>query len=190
MRQFVIIFCLMSHLGTALAAAPERYDLDAARSVVGFSYEFQGTPRDGAMPVGAADLLIDLDDLSQSRVSVSLDARGAQAGFIFATQVMKGPDVLDTANHPAITFRSNGFQGGLDGATVTGDLTVRGVTRPVTLRAGLYRQRGTAAGERDNLSVLLTGEIDRTIFGADGFPGYVGPMIRLRILARITRARR
>jgi len=35
--------------------------------------------------------------------------------------------------------------------------------------------------------VLLTGSINRNDYGADGFPGYVGPMIGLRIVAQMTR---
>lgn len=180
-------FLLVAGVFPALAA-PQRYTLDVARSSVGFGYDFQGERRQGQMPVKSADLLIDLDDVPRSRVTVTLDPGEARAGFIFATQVMKGPEVLDTAHHPTILFVSRAFQGNLRGATVTGDLTVRGVTRPVTLTAGLYRQQGTEAGERDRLTVLLTGTINRNDYGAGGFPGYVGPMIELRILARITRA--
>ncbi|QGX98932.1 hypothetical protein EI983_11880 [Roseovarius faecimaris] len=179
----LLLICLA---GAALADA-ERYTLDAARSQVGFSYLFEGAPRDGTMPVQSARILLDLDNLPASEVEVTLDARRAKAGFVFATEAMKSPEVLDVARHPVIRFRSTQFRGDLRGATVTGDLTVRGITRPVTLRAELYRQRGTQAGDRSRLTVLLTGTIDRNDFGASGYPGLVGPQIGLRILARITR---
>jgi polyisoprenoid-binding protein YceI len=183
-RVFALALCLVAGAATA---APEAFRLDTERSSVGFTYRFMGGDTRGTMPVGSAEMAIDLRDIGASRVTVTLDPTRAKAGFVFATQAMTGPRVLDTARHPSITFRSTRITGTLQDARVTGDLTVRGVTRSVTLKAGLYRQRGSDPADRDNLTVLLTGAIDRRDFGADGYPAYVGPMIALRIVARIQR---
>ena len=185
-RLLAILWCV---LGASAWADPERYALDAARSTVGFTYDFTGQEVQGRMPVADADLLIDLDRVSASRVAVSLDPSRADGGFTFASQALRSAQVLDTARYPRITFRSTSITGNLSAARVTGDLTVRGVTRPVTLDAALYRQPGTEAGERDRLSILLTGAVDRNAFGASGYPGYVGPVIDITILARIDRVR-
>lgn len=183
-RAFALALCLVAG---AASASPEAFRLDTARSSVGFTYRFMGGDTRGTMPVRSAEMAIDLRDIGASRVNVTLDPTRAKAGFVFATQAMTGPRVLDTARHPEITFRSTRITGTLQDARVTGDLTVRGVTRSVTLKAGLYRQRGTDPADLDNLTVLLTGAIDRRNFGADGYPAYVGPMIALRIVARIER---
>lgn len=174
-------------LATQALAAPEAYRLDAARSVVGFGYTLAGNAGRGTMPVTSAEMVLDLADPGQSRVTVTLDAQGARAGFFLATQAMRGPQGLDTARHPVITFRSTAITGTLRAARVEGLLTVRGTTRPVTLRASLYRQRGTDPQASDHLTILLTGEIDRHEFGASGFPDLVGSHITLRIVARIER---
>lgn len=166
-------------------AAPEIYHLDIARSSVEITYQLDQQERTGTMPVKAADMRLDLRNIAASQVNVTLDPTRARAGFFIATQAMQGPRVLDTERHPEITFRSNSITGTLQSARITGDVTVRGVTRPVTLDAGLYRQRGSDPANLDQLIVLLTGEIDRRDFGADGFAGYVGPMLGLRIVARI-----
>ena len=55
----------------------------------------------------------------------------------------------------------------------------------LTLKAGLYRQQGTARTDRDNLVVLLTGEVSRSAFGASGYPNMVGDRIGLRVVAVI-----
>ena len=164
---------------------PVAYRLDTTQSEVNFTYDFQGTPKQGTMPVQAARMRLDLDNVAASQVDVTLDANAAKAGFILATQTMKGPQVLDTENFPTIRFRSTSITGSLGGARVAGDLTLRGVTRPVTLDAGLFRQGGTPRTSRDKLVVLLTGTISRSAFGAGGFPGYVGDRIELRIVAAI-----
>jgi len=166
-------------------AAPETYRLDAAQSVVAFTYLFQGNPSEGRMPVKDARMQLDLSNVPASTVDVTLDATRAKAGFLFATQTMKGPNVLFTDQFPEIRFRSTRIRGDLRGATVEGNLTIRDVTRPVTLRAGLYRQEGTEPGDRNRLIVQLTGTVSRSAFGAGGFPGFVDDAIGLNIIARI-----
>ena len=166
-------------------AAPQAYRLNADRSQVGFSYDLQGNLKTGTMTVQSADMRLDLENIPNSTVSVTLDANSAKAGFFFVTHAMKGPSVLNTAQYPTIQFRSTRVEGSLQGATITGDLTVRGVTRKVMLKAGLFRQQGTAETSRERLTVLLTGAIGRKAFGADGFPEFVGDTIGLRIIAQI-----
>lgn len=186
MRLVFLIIILLFPLGLRPAfAAPEAYRLNASQSIVGFTYMFQGSPTQGRMPVKAADMWLDLDNVPNSKVNVTINARRARAGFIFATQTMKGPQVLNTDRFPEIRFRSTSITGDLRGARVTGDLTVRGVTRSITLNAGLYRQSGTEIGDRSRLIVQLTGSISRAAFGADGFPGFVDDTINLNIIARI-----
>lgn len=187
----VLLFCLFG-LAPSLAAgracaAPEDYALDAALSSVRFSYEFDGREVTGRMPVSTAQMSLDLDNLPASRIEVTLDASAARAGFFFATQAMRGPQLLDAAHHPLIRFRSTQIRGDMRGATVTGALTLRGITRPMTLSAVLGRQPGSAPTDRSRLVVLLTGTIDRREFGASGYIGLVGPEIALRILAYIAK---
>ncbi len=183
-RALILSLTLLPALASA---GPESYRLDTERSTVGFSYDFDGARKTGRMPVTSADLLIDLDNLPASRVLVTLNAEAARAGFIFATEAMKSRKVLDTARFPEIHFRSTRITGDLRGAKVTGDLTMRGITRQVVLDARLFRQRGTEARDRRNLLIELTGSVSRAAFGASGYPNLVGDGIGLRIIARITR---
>lgn len=184
LRALIFIFVLSA---LPLHAGPENYRLDAARSSVNFTYTLDGVEKSGSMPVASADLLIDLDNISASRVLVTLNAQEARAGFIFATEAMKSRPVLHTARFPEIHFRATRINGTLRNASVSGDLTIRGVTRPVTLDARLFRQRGTAVTDRSNLLIEITGDVSRTRFGADGYKSLVGDRIGLRIVARIMR---
>ncbi len=168
-------------------ANPVSYQLDTARSKVHFVYEFGSNKMTGTIPVSSADMQIDLDNLPASGISVTLDASRARAGILFATQAMKSAKVLNTNEFPEIYFHSTRITGNLKGAVVTGRLTARGVTRLVTLRAGLYRQQGTDPRNLDHLAILLTGDISRSAFGANGYPAYVGDTIHLRIIALISK---
>lgn len=189
MRLHSIALALILTATPPLAAAPAHYLLEPEKSVVAFETDFGGGAAriTGKMPVLAADLTIDFDRVAASHVAVTLDAAHADTSNPLATEAMMGAKVLDTAEFPQITFESTAVRAAGDGASVTGNLTIRGVTRPVTLDARIYRQKGTAEGDRSSLSILLTGTVSRSAFGASGFPDMVGDDVRLKILARIRR---
>lgn len=170
------------------AAAPQPYDLDRENSTVAFTYRLNGQPLTGRMPVAAAEIVLDVDRPANSRVSAEINAARANAGPFYATQAMKSRSVLDTQRFPKITFRSEAITGTIRAAKVRGSLTIRDITRSITLDAQVFRERGTIKGDRRNLSILLTGTIDRRHFGASGFLDLVDPAIRLQILTRITLA--
>ncbi len=188
MKNKSALLALALLAATPAAAAPVAYSLDKEHSVVGFGYNMAGQDAHGTMPVAAAQVVLDLDRPANSRVDATIDAAHAQAGLFLATQAMQGATVLDTRNHPTISFHSTRVVPQGDGAQVTGDLTIRGVTRPVTLTARIYRQKGTQAGDRDKLSIHLAGDVSRAAFGAGGYPDVVGDKITLDILTRIDRA--
>lgn len=169
----------------AVLAAPASYDLEKDKSVVGFTWFFGADPVKGTMPVRDAELVIDFDHVENSRVAVSVDVANAKAGFPFADQAMKGPKVLWVEQYPTIVFESQRVRRAGDGAEIDGLLTVRGVTQPVTFAAQLYRQRGTEEGERDRMSIVVTGDLSRSAFGATGWSDAVGDTVSLTILTRI-----
>ncbi|MGI9368865.1 MAG: YceI family protein [Ruegeria sp.] len=168
------------------------YKLNTNETSVEFSYVLSGVPQSGTMPISNSDIRIDTSQLTNSRVSVSLDVTSASTKLPFARSAMLSPEVLDAAGFPTISFKSTrislGASGRLsDGATITGDLTVRGVTRPITLQASLYRQRGSTPEDLSTLFIRLTGALNRNDFGASGYSDLVGDLVGLDIRAKITR---
>lgn len=187
MMRLLPALLLLGLAAAAAAAKPLHYQLDAANSQVGFEADFGPNVIRGRMPVTAAEMTLDFERVAASRVRVRLDPGGARANIPFATEAMKSDAVLAIRRHPEIRFESTRVRASENGATVTGNITIRGVTREVTLDARLFRPHGSAVGERDNLSILLTGRVLRSTFGATGFSDMVGDEVRLKILARIRR---
>ena len=187
-RRLFIAFSAAALAARPATAAALPYQLDRQASTVAFTYLMNGQSMTGRMPVLSADILLDVDNPTSSRVTAEIDAAHADAGPFYATEAMKGVSVLDTEHFPTIRFRSERIEGTAWGAKVRGPVTVRDITEEIELDAVVYRQRGTAEGDRRNLSILMTGDIDRRRFGAGGYPTIVGPTIRLQILTRITRA--
>ena len=183
-----ILVCLaLFSVPPAAGAVPMAYDLETDSSVVGFAWMLGPDTVKGTMPVKRADMVIDFDSAANTRVAVALDVTGAVAGFPFATQGMKSRKVLWADRYPEITFESTAIRPDADGAEVDGLLTVRGITKPVTFRAQLYRQKGTVPGDRDRMAIVVTGSLSRAAFGADGWAGMAGDTVDLTILARIRR---
>ena len=183
-RILALCLTLLASPGTA---APAHYTLQPESSTVGFQTAFGVDTITGQMPITSADLTLDFADVAASTINVVLNAAGADASFPFAAQAMKGPKVLDSTGYPEILFKSTSVRRKGDGASVTGDMTIRGVTRPVTLDAAFYRQQGTEAGDLSHLSIRLTGLVHRGDFGASGWSDMVADEVRLDILARIDR---
>lgn len=188
MLRVALAFTVLAVLAAPAAAAPERYAIEADKSTVAFAWDFGRDEVTGRMPLSRADLVIDFADVGRSRVDVAVDVTGAEAGFPFATQAMKGPKVLDARHFPEIVFVSRRVRRDGAGALIEGDITIRGVTRPARFSAEIYRQKGSAEGDLTHLSVLLTGAVSRAEFGASGWSDMAGDEVRLRILARIARA--
>ena len=73
-------------------------------------------------------------DVERAAVEVEIDAASLYTGVEQRDNHLKSPDFLEVGKYPAITFKSTRVElAGLDQALVHGDLTIRGVTRPVTL---------------------------------------------------------
>ncbi len=169
-------------------AAPAAYLLDRDASSVRFEVDFGTEAITGTFPVERVDITLDFERAANSAVVVALDAAGAEANFIFATQALRGQSVLDTARHPTVLFESTAVRASGETAEVEGNITIRGVTRPITLTAEIFRPAGTAPGDRARLIVRLTGALSRTAFGADGWADLVGDEVRLRVVAALDRA--
>ena len=186
MRRLAVLFLATLLPIQAVCAATTAYHLDAADSTVAFETDFGPDLITGSIPLEKADLKF--DNVANCTVDVALDVTGAKASFPFAAQALKGPKVLAARDHPRMTFESTSVSLTDEAADVTGNLTIRGVTRAVTLRAQLFRPQGSGKGDLDHLTVTLTGKVNRSDFGATGGGEMVGDEVRIIITARIDAA--
>jgi polyisoprenoid-binding protein YceI len=106
-------------------------------------------------------------------VEITIDAAGIWTGETARDDHLRSPDFLDVAKFPKITFRSSRVDvHGENDYQVTGDLTIRGVTRPVTLDARYLGQwqtpwweDGVDKGPRTRAGFVATTSINRHDFG-------------------------
>jgi polyisoprenoid-binding protein YceI len=185
MRLAVTLALLAALAAPSASAAVVDYTLDPGASTVAFETDFGPDLITGTIPLDLANLSLDFDNVQNCTIEVALDVTGATASFPFAAQALKGPKVLDAKAHPRMTFTSTSVRQSGAAADVTGRLTIRGVTRPVTLKAQIFRPNGSAADDFSRLTVKLSGRVNRSDFGATGWSDMVGDEVRILITARI-----
>lgn len=94
------------------------------------------------------DILLDDSDVSRSSVTVEVDAASIDTRDAQRDTHLRSHDFLDVAKHPALMFESTRIDEiGKDRLQVTGDLTIRGVTREVVLDATINGRGRTPGGE-------------------------------------------
>ncbi len=105
---------------------------------------------------------VDEQDLLKSTVELTIDATSVESQAVQGREdLINGADMLDTASHPQITFKSKSIQQhGTNEFVVDGDLTLRGVTRqvqvPLTFNGIVTTRMGQAAGFSGNLTLKLS----------------------------------
>jgi polyisoprenoid-binding protein YceI len=123
-----------------------------------------------------------------SSVEVTIDAASIDTIHPMANEHLRGDNFLDVEKYPELTFRSTSVKH-VDGDhwEVTGDLTIRAVTRPITLDATFNGAVPMSFGPKAKLGFAATGVIDKRDYGIDfnvPLPGggvIVGNEVRLTL---------
>jgi polyisoprenoid-binding protein YceI len=148
---------------TAATISAGTWESDPVHSSVGFEVKYLGAARfRGEVSGFAGELRVEdgSAQLSGSGLVASLKTKDENLDAH-----LQSPDFFDSERHPDISFRSTDvtFTGGT-GVRVEGELTIKGVTNPVTL-AGTVAGPTVGLDGREKLGLELTTTIDRTEFG-------------------------
>lgn len=185
-RAFIFTGLLSLFFGPALAK-PQVYNFDYSASQINFTYDYNGESVKGKFPKFEGNLLLDFQNVSNSIINVSINTARAQGGFVFATSALRGPKILFAKKFPVINFKSQSASLKDGVAVIKGQITVRNITRPITLTARFFNLTGKDPKERDDLAVKISGTINRHDFGASGYRDMVGETLAINIMARIER---
>jgi polyisoprenoid-binding protein YceI len=155
----------MTASSTVIQPLSGAYAADPIHSTFGFAVRymgvstFRGTLDDVAATLTAGEDGVTLEGAAQV-ASISIRAPQQFRDHVLAA------DFFDASNHPEVAFRSARVELGEDGrAVVEGELTIRGVTRPVRAEGAWAPEAETLSGRRAHLELSAT--IDRTAFGLD-----------------------
>jgi polyisoprenoid-binding protein YceI len=156
-----LLASLLALVPAAALAGTSTWAVDASHSEVGFSVRHLVISNvKGTFGKYDGKIVLDDADVSRSTVEARIDAASVDTGVADRDAHLRSPDFLDVTKHPAITFRSTKVTKGEEGALkVAGDLTLRGVTRPVVLEVtaspevkGMYGETRRAFAARTKIS--------------------------------------
>jgi len=167
-----------------LAASAQEWAFDPAHTSVAFKVNHLGfSDVTGFFREFEAEIAFNPDDLAATSVSFTVDAASVDTLWAARDEHLRSADFLDVANHPKISFVSSSVAStGDTTATVTGDLTIKGVTKEVTLDATLNQiGPNPFIPEQQVAGFTLIGEIDRTEFGIDFGAPVIGATLPLTI---------
>lgn len=130
----VLILCALAALSLAPAlAAPEMYKVDPNHSQVGFSIKHLVSRVQGHFNTFGSEITYDPENISASKVSAEIDTASIDTGQPNRDKHLKSPDFFNADKNPKITFTSTSVSGTKDQMKVAGNLTMNGVTKPITL---------------------------------------------------------
>jgi len=134
-------------LADAPGAAPVRWEIDQAHSELTFRIRHLVSRVSGSFNTWSGSIVADPASLGGGTVSVDIQTASIDTNHERRDTHLRSADFFDAANHPTITFRSTRVVANGRGLQVHGNLTIRGVTRPVVLQ-GQMLEVGGAPGRR------------------------------------------
>ena len=176
-----LLAALLVAPGLALAA-PETYTIDTSHTHPGFAISHFGfSTYRGRFDKATGTITLDRDKKTGS-ADVSIDVASISTGVPKLDEHLKSPDFFDAAKFPAITFKAKELKFSGDKlAPVAGDLTIHGVTKPVTLEVKNFKCGPHPLKKVPACGADLTTTIKRSEFGVSAYSPNVGEEVTLEI---------
>jgi polyisoprenoid-binding protein YceI len=180
-RSTLIALAFALSAGT-VQAAPQTYALDTSHTFANFSYDHLGYSRQvSRFNKTSGKVTLDKEARNGS-VQVTIDTQSVNTGSDLFNQHIQGEDFLNTAKFPTATFTSTKVHFNGDTPTsVEGNLTIKGVTQPVTFVIDRFLNRPHPMLKKDAIGANATAQIKRSEFNAGKLVPYVGDDVTLSI---------
>ena len=149
------------------APAVGTYALDQSHSQVSFSARhLMVTKVRGRFPVSEGSLVIG-ENPADSSVVATIDVAAVESGDPKRDEHLRSADFFDAENHPTVTFRSTKVDDHGDGEfTLEGELTVKGTSRPVTLKGEYLGSQASPWGDT-RVGFTAETEVNRKDWGLE-----------------------
>lgn len=163
------------------------YQIDPGHTQIAFAYDHMGFSNNfGLISQPTGTLTLDPKKPTAAKVSVNIPIANLRTGVPALDEHLMKSDFFDTAKFPNATFVSTSVKpDGATSAEITGNLTIKGVTKPVTLNADFYGagKAPAMAGGKENVGFVATTAVKRSDFNMGYGVPMVGDTIELKIVA-------
>jgi polyisoprenoid-binding protein YceI len=164
------------------SAKPGSYKVESYHTQVGFSISHFGfTNYSGLFSGATGTLQLDPGKLGTSKLDISIPVESITTTVSKLTDELKGDKWFDTAKFPKATFVSTQVLPTADGVTVTGNLTLHGITKPVVLHVRFIGAGVNPIDKAYTVGFEATGTIKRSDFGVTAYLPAIGDDVQLNI---------
>jgi polyisoprenoid-binding protein YceI len=167
---------------TSAIAAPQTYVVEGTHTFPRFSYSHFGySTQLSRFDKTTGTVVFDAEGKTGS-VDIVIDMTSVNTGFTDFNGHIQGEDFLDTAKFPKATFKSTKvvFEDGKP-KSIDGQLTIKGVTKPVTLTVSSFQAMPHPMLKKAALGANAWTVIKRSEFNAGKYAPYVGDEVRIDI---------
>lgn len=176
MKRFAATALAFSLMAGAAVAQPVAYEFDKSHANLSFTYNHLGySTTDGRFGNWEGSLLIDKETPSNSSVEFTIDIDSLDTFWADRDTHLKSADFFDAAKFPQATFKSTKVeQTGEQQLVVTGDLTIKGITKPATLTVNVTAMGEHSMAKKEAAGFAVTTVLKRSDYGMDLYVPYVG----------------
>ncbi len=180
-KQLATLILAIAAVAPALAA-PETFVLDNNHTFPRFSYSHLGYSIQMSRFDKTTGTVV-LDKAAKTAaVDIVIDTKSVDTGSSTFNEHIQGEDFLDTAKYPTATFKSTKviFDGDKPTA-IEGKLTLKGITKPVTLKVTSFQAMPHPMMKKDAIGANATTTVKRTDFNMGKYAPYVGDEVTIDI---------
>lgn len=181
-RRLALASALTAFVSVPVMAEPVTYQVDASHTFARFSYNHMGLSQQlNRFDKTTGQVVLDLA-AKTGEVNIEIDTRSVATGHEAFNEHIQGADFLDTATYPTATFKSSKviFDGDKP-TSVEGDLTIKGVTKPVTLTINSFAAKPHPMLKKPAIGADAQVKIKRSDFNADKFAPAVSDEVTISI---------
>jgi len=180
--RFASVIALATGLATPALAAPETYVIDPTHTFARFSYDHFGLSTQLSRFDKTSGTVVLDKEAKTASVDVVIDTTSVDTGYATFNEHIQAPDFLDTAQFPTATFKSTKVDFAGDQPTaIHGNLTIKGITRPVTLTVKRYVNMQHPMLKKDAIGADATTVIKRSDFNASKYAPNVGDELTISV---------
>ena len=182
MSKLLATVILSTAVVTPAFAAPATYGVEPNHTFPRFSYTHLGfTTQQSRFDKTTGTVVYDKEGRAGS-VDITIDTRSVSTGSALFNQHIQGEDFLDTAQHPSVTFKSTkvNFDGDKP-VSIEGDLTMKGITKRVTLTVTRFLAAPHPIQKKDTIGADAYTIVKRTDFNMGKYAPAVSDEVRIDI---------
>ncbi|MCM2309868.1 MAG: YceI family protein [Steroidobacteraceae bacterium] len=180
--RYTAIIAIATGFAAPALAAPETYTIDPTHTFARFSYSHFGLSTQLSRFDKTSGTVV-LDKAAKTAsVDIVIDTTSVDTGYATFNEHIQAPDFLDTAQFPTATFKSTRVDfTGNEPTAIHGNLTIKGVTKPVTLKVTNFVSMPHPMLKKDAIGADATTVIKRTEFNAGKFAPNVGDEVTISV---------